>query len=199
MTDPTQSFEDPELLTWGSHLHLLKKLFAQDEIKSVIEFGGGNFSTPFFVDNCDRVLSVEHDSKWAEMMKEKYGQRGNLEVVDWKYNDRNPYAPDEVGFNVGFFRTDIYLDKYPPEKFDLMFIDGPHETRAPCFNKAAKWADDIRPRHFVLHDAESWDNYRYDTLEIPEGYELTIDKVHPSGKPLEAWAALITSKKDLLL
>ena len=59
-----------EFDNYGSHLRVFEKVFATFETKKVLEFGLGQFSTPFFVNHAELVVSVEQESKeWYERIK----------------------------------------------------------------------------------------------------------------------------------
>ena len=63
---------------YSTHLPFLEKIFSLIEKPNlVIEFGMGNYSTNFFIQNSNKVESIEMQSKeWYDNMYEKVKQYG---------------------------------------------------------------------------------------------------------------------------
>ena len=61
-----------------SHVPIFKKMFETFDINSVFEYGIGLHSTPIFIDNCEKVLSIEMNTHslgsqtWYEKVVEDY-------------------------------------------------------------------------------------------------------------------------------
>jgi predicted O-methyltransferase YrrM len=58
--------------TYASHLPVLRRLFQGAEIRTVLEFGGGLYSTPWFLKHLPpngRLNTVERDPEWAEKVR----------------------------------------------------------------------------------------------------------------------------------
>lgn len=53
---------------YGTHLPVLRQI--TEGIKTVLELGGGDYSTPFFLGlPIERLVTVEPDASWAERIK----------------------------------------------------------------------------------------------------------------------------------
>ena len=138
-----------EFDNYSSHLLVFDKIFAGFEIKKVLEFGMGRYSTTFFVEHCESVTSVEQESQqWYETMK------AEINSPNWYH----------------FFQSDprLLFEHFDAanEKFDLVFSDGAAQTRSLVANLAMErnvpWV--------VLHDAEKIWYYRWNLLNIPSNY-----------------------------
>lgn len=135
---------------YSTHLPFLEKIFSLIEKPNlVIEFGMGNYSTNFFIQNSNKVESIEMQSKeWYDNMYEKFKT----------YDNWSPFmfiGPDE-------YKKHNFL------KPDLCFVDGHGNTRPECVNLMI----DLGCPIIIAHDTETatygWDrvnqqNYkRYD-------------------------------------
>ncbi len=99
---------------YSTHLPFLEKIFSLIEKPNlVIEFGMGNYSTEFFIQNSNKVESIEMQSKeWYDNMHEKFKT----------YDNWSPFmfiGPDE-------YKKHNFL------KPDLCFVDGHGNTRPEC-------------------------------------------------------------------
>jgi hypothetical protein len=134
---------------YGSHLAVLEKIFTVFEVKSVLEFGLGDFSTSFFVTHSRLVVSVEQESReWHEKIKAK------INSENW----HSVFQPDprEV------FR---HFDA-AGQRFDLIFSDGLATTRCLVANMAMERNVPL----VLLHDAEKIWYYQWNLLDIPANY-----------------------------
>lgn len=132
---------------WGAHLEVLKKIFLENKIKSVLEFGMGHFSTEFFLLNNCQVTSIEmQDQSWFIKMRDSIGKN-----INW-----NPLLI------LGAYKS---LQKPIPENtFDLAFIDGHLDSRPDCINFCFGKVPII-----VAHDFEC-PVYKWDRIEQPINY-----------------------------
>ncbi len=138
-----------EFDNFASHLPIFEKVFATVEIKKVLEFGLGKFSTPFFVKHAELVVSVEQESKeWYERIKAQ-NNSANWHPV---------FQPD----------PQIVFEQFDAknENFDLVFSDGAAETRCLVANLAMKRNVPV----VVLHDTEKVWHYQWNLLSIPANY-----------------------------
>jgi hypothetical protein len=134
---------------YASHLHVFEKVFTTFEIHKVLEFGLGTYSTQFFADRADVVVSVEQESKeWYEEM------RAQITSANW-----HPiFQPDpRVVFE--------HFDK-KNQHFDLVFSDGAAVTRCLIANMAMERNVPV----VVLHDVEQVWYYSWNLLNIPASY-----------------------------
>lgn len=133
--------------TWGSHLYLFEKFFDVTNVKNIIEFGCGYFSTEYLSYNCDKLISIETDEKYLNEISIKCRHRKNV-MFFYEYPDK--------------------LDELLVKKPDLVFVDAKKEKRVPL----AQWALDNNIEYIVLHDIEKPEVYHWDRLVIPEGYYI---------------------------
>jgi len=134
---------------YASHLPILEKVFATFEIKKALEFGLGQFSTPFLVDHAEVVVSVEQESKeWYERIKAQI-HSGNWHPI---------FQPDP---RVVFEHFDANN-----QHFDLVFSDGAAETRCLVANLAMERNVPM----VILHDTEKIWYYKWNLLSIPANY-----------------------------
>jgi len=121
---------------FGSHLPLLEEIFKLKKINNVIEFGCGDFSTPFFIQNCSSVTSIEMQTdEWFHKMSNQFKNSPN-----WKgFLSIGPHE---------FTRLNIY------KKVDLCFVDGHGDSRPDVINFMQIYSD-----IFVAHDTETFTYY----------------------------------------
>jgi len=135
-------FSTPRALNdYATHVPILIALARRREIRSVLEFGCGNYSTLTFLNrsafpHLERLHSIENDASWAPTIQEaaQDDDRWTLQLV-----------------NGEIFETTSDLDLEP---FDLILIDDSKtsEQRAATIRAiAAK-----QPQHpwIVIHDFE---------------------------------------------
>ncbi len=152
--DNNMEFDD-----YSSHLAVFEKIFAAFEVKSVLEFGLGNFSTPFFATHSRLVVSVEQESReWYEKIKAK------INSENW----HPVFQPDPREI----FR---HFDA-AGQRFDLVFSDGLATTRCLVANMAMERNVPL----VLLHDAEKIWYYQWNLLNIPANYSR-FDFRHQQG------------------
>jgi hypothetical protein len=95
-------------IEWGSAASISKedwgeivKLLGQHGIGSILEFGAG-FSTKKFCDSGIKIVSLETNARWAEIVS---GKCPKAKIVLW---DNKEFPKEEVGNG----------------RFDLVFVDG---------------------------------------------------------------------------
>lgn len=137
-----------DLDAYGTHLPVLERVFEAVKVRSVLEFGCGNYSTAFFVSRCERVTAIEQQSHAVfEIMGRKYAENDQLTLL---------YLP-------GVGRGPEYLREYQGS-FDLVFVDGDAESRTHCVNEAFEKTGLI-----VAHDTED-KRYSWDRVQKPDGW-----------------------------
>jgi hypothetical protein len=138
-----------EFNNYSSHLSVFEKILNSFKTDSVLEFGLGEYSTPFFAQRCRFVVSIEQESKdWFEKIKAKINAPAWYPVFQ-----RDPKAVFKYFDDKG-------------TKFDLVFSDGLTETRCLVANMAIERNVPI----VVLHDVEKIWYYRWNLLNIPANY-----------------------------
>lgn len=135
---------------YSTHLNLLKDLYSRFSPKTVLEFGLGEYSTPFFIQGSDKVVSIEmQQDTWYYGIYELYKHHENWEPV----------------LNIGCDFESAVPDTY----FDLVFVDGHGDCRPECINYMFNRASII-----VTHDYEA-ETYGWDRINVPSGYTFEID------------------------
>jgi len=135
-------FATPRALNdYATHVPVLIGLARMRQIRNVLEFGCGYYSTLTFLNRAafphlERLHSVENDSSWSETISEvtKYDKRWSLQLVDGEIADT--------------------VSKLDLEKFDLILIDDSKTStqRAATIRAVAN----KRPQHpwIAIHDFE---------------------------------------------
>lgn len=134
---------------YGSHLLVFEKLFETIRIGSILEFGMGLYSTPFFARHCDFLASVEQESmEWY---------RKTVDAV--KSPNWSPHFEAD---------PDVIFEQYDRQnvRFDLVLSDGMASTRCRVANLALRRGVPF----VVLHDAEKISYYNWNLLDIPAEY-----------------------------
>ena len=114
----------------------------------VFEYGSGG-STVFFAQRVKKVISVEHNPEWYQVVKETLNE---LKIFNVEYNLKEPEKAereadccDPRSYSSGFqnkfdrmsFREYVkVIDNYPDEYFDLVLVDG--RARPYCIMHAYK-------------------------------------------------------------
>lgn len=166
---------------YGSHLTVLKFIFEQiDKPKLAIELGMGIFSTPFLIDHCDRLISIEQqDVEWYDKISKKY--------VD-DVESTNKWLPNFAQhFNFAFNLA---------KNYDFAFVDG------AAYFRAASVAEFMRidVPVIVLHDSNlGW--YGFGTLDQPAkdfGYfDYGFEWDHPNTRVFTTNKKLIDAIQNL--
>lgn len=84
---------EPTSDPYSTHLPVLREVLTAERPKRILEFGGGDYSTPLLLEHAEELVVVETDPKWRRRLAETYPQ---AQVV--------PRRPS-------------------PARFDLVFID----------------------------------------------------------------------------
>jgi predicted O-methyltransferase YrrM len=120
----------------ATHLPILESLFAKYDIKDVLEFGCGLFSTPFFNERA-RTTSIEMQHKiWFEKVREAL-----------------PKADLRLALGPETWRELIPKFKV---RYDLIFVDGHGDSRPECM-EWAKNRTDLIVAHDTEHPYYGWD------------------------------------------
>jgi hypothetical protein len=120
---------------------------------SVFEFGSGG-STVFFTRRARRVVAVEHDARWREVVVARLAAL-RLRTAEIHLRPPEPATPGEVGDPdaylsdlPGSFRSYARaIDEYPEQSFDLVLVDG--RSRPSCVKHACPR---VAPGGFLLLD-----------------------------------------------
>ena len=144
-----------QLDPYGSHIPTFDRIFAKNDIKTVLEFGGGDHSTPYFIEKGCTVHSIEMQSE------------------EW-YNhiiERNPTAIVELCLGKDDWKN--LFDGSFNDHYDLIFVDGHLDSRPECANWAKDHTDII-----VLHDTEAH-CYGWNRLQLNDWHKFEDTDNHP--------------------
>ena len=80
-------FDMGELTSYTNHISHFKELFSMTKVDTFLEFGCG-YSTKYFIDNCEKVISVEFqtdgtDLEWMEKCRLMFADCENWEGIDY--------------------------------------------------------------------------------------------------------------------
>jgi hypothetical protein len=141
----------------------IKSILTPDFI--VFEYGSGG-STLFFAENCQRVISVEHDVKWFDLVRSALAKKQvnncDLQLIlpeptvisSGSFDDPECYADEDYkGYN--FYRYVSSIDSFPDEFFDLVVVDG--RARPSCVIHARP---KIKIGGYLLLDDSERDSYQ---------------------------------------
>jgi predicted O-methyltransferase YrrM len=118
---------------------------------SIFEYGSGG-STLFFARRAHSVISVEDNALWLGRVRQRIAELG-LTNVDLRHR------PFDFSTAIDFDKSD-YLNSIPPEKFDIILVDGSEENvqvRPQCFHHAENF---VREGGIIVVD----DSWRYEQL-----------------------------------
>ncbi|MFW5794575.1 MAG: hypothetical protein ACOCV1_03720 [Bacillota bacterium] len=152
-----------------THKPILQKIITDFNIKSILEFGMGNYSTKMFLEYCNEVVSIEmQDSNWYDVISEKYK------------DDKKLTALLKLGEET-FLEYVNNLNR----KFDLVFVDGHGHSRweqiNSCFDKTSI---------ISAHDTES-KIYKWYNVNLPDSwYWIDIKNENP-------WTSIISNDLKL--
>ena len=146
------------LKDYATHIPILIGLARLREVRSVLEFGCGHYSTLTFLNasafpNLERLHSIENDDSWAQTIEDAAGSdsRWRLQLVKGEISESVP---------------DLDL-----ESFDLILIDDSKisEQRAATIRAVAA----KEPKHpwIVIHDFE-FEEYRRAASAFPHRYRF---------------------------
>jgi hypothetical protein len=117
----------------------------------------GLYSTPFFVAQCRKVISVEmQDEKWFESIIQKVSSPNFKPILS--------LGPTDA----------CRLLKSSEDKFDLIFVDGHGDSRYNAVNEAFDKTDVI-----VMHDTETPLYFWNRIIVHPGWYWIDFKKYNP--------------------
>jgi hypothetical protein len=155
---------------YSTHMEHIRKIYSLiEKPKYVVEFGCGNYSTEFLINNSGRGISIEmQSSDWYNNIKNKFKYHSHWEFAEaigpWEFSD-------------SLFKENI----------DLSFVDGHGDTRPECINLMMEKGCPI----IISHDTEE-PCYGWERVETNNEYKrLDFKKYHP-------WTTLWTTDINLL-
>ena len=151
---------------------------------SILEFGSGR-STVWLGNRCTKIISIEHDIKWAEKIK----KLNSISCIDLKLVV--PIIKSDTSKEYDF-ESYIYLD-YPLNaniKFDVIVIDG--LFRGHC----AKLATEIiAPNGLIIIDNINWylPSHSVSPSSIPFDGKPINDQWEFFYQKTKSWRRILTS------
>jgi predicted O-methyltransferase YrrM len=142
---------------YSTHLPVFETLFMAKRYSKILEFGMGFGSTPFLLNHCDSLTSIEMQSEqWFQNVYEKLNH-------ETKWRSFLALGPFE------FQKNNVINEKY-----DLVFVDGHGDSRPEVINSFFNKCDTI-----VTHDFETL-SYRWDLIQQPSDYiRIVYTKLNP--------------------
>lgn len=165
--------------TCSSHMPIQLEFIKKFNPQNILELGVGYYSTKLYLDNCEKVTSVESDSdEWLLLMKEFYSNYKN-----WNH------------IKISGLKEVCDYIKYRNEVFDVIFVDG-DEFRAEETNFAFNFANTI-----IGHDTQHFfrDNYK-----IPNEFhkidftKFNVSYGHSAGYDHKPWTTMFTKDENVL-
>ncbi len=159
-----------KMKTKDTHLPILTELFKMKDVQTVLEYGMGYGSTPFFFDKCKTVVSVEmQNEEWFHKISSSFIKKGFTPLL-----------------SIGpFSYRDLPVDALE-ERYDLIFVDGHGSSRWDVINDSFGKTDII-----VAHDTQE-KGYSWDRVLLPEGWEW-IDI-----RDYSVWTSVITRDEKVI-
>jgi len=156
---------------YSTHLPILEAIKEwHGEFKNVLEFGMGMYSTPYLVNNCKILKSIETDSKeWFKRIKDL------IKADNWE-----PLVKIGPRSEMDFYQSikEIY--------WDLILVDG----AAECRSSSAQISQDISSV-VVCHDSDEPSD-RYQDVLLKDGW-IWLDI-----KDYVKWTGVITGNIELI-
>ena len=163
--------------TIESHLPILERIFKIKPINTVLEFGMGMGSTPFFLNNAKHLTSIEMQSKeWYDRVVDNYGHyshfKPHIALGPYAYADVTLEPPYDLIFvdGHGDSRWKVINDMF--NHTSLMVI---HDTQQPSYG----WDKVVRPKFWSwmdIREQPTWTTVLTCDMEISEGFLPTYDK-----------------------
>ncbi len=134
----------------------------------VFEYGQGG-STIFFSKRVKKLISVEHDRLWYQLVKKVINKNNirNCELIcveperclatlNNNFMDPRNYASGDARYKNMHFETYVKtIELFPDESFDLVFIDG--RARPSCILHSRS---KVRPGGFIMLDNSERERYQ---------------------------------------
>lgn len=184
-----RSFRDEQTLTrkslpWLSYPAIS---FLQKNVRpefQIFEFGSGA-STLFFANHCQQVYTVEHDTIWAQKVRQSL-QASTMHncklrciagMVEVDNSRRSLYGSASEGWTTYTFENYVKaIDEHPDKTFDLVLVDG--RARSACVLHAIK---KVRPGGILVLDNSERPQYQTAISEVPREW-ARFDFPGPSAR-----------------
>jgi len=136
---------------YGSHLGMLKIIFKAFKIKTALEFGMGDHSTKFFLDQGCELFSVEQQNiEWFAKCNKKFGDNKKWASLFLPF----PEKIEDITYRINL---------------DFVFVDGHNLSRANCVNFMFG-----KCKLIAAHDFEKKRFYHWQNIIIPPDYRKIV-------------------------
>ncbi len=170
----------------------------------VFEYGTGG-SSVFFLKHGAKLMSVEHDTEWAERVRK---QLASAHSENWKLflvppepmSEAIPVSPDNPADyasahpayqQMSFRKYAEAIDAYPDSSFDIVLVDG--RSRPSCYRHAHQ---KVKPGGLLILDNSERTRYRFvhDDLRRRKWARQCFPGPGPFGKKF--WETCVWRKPD---
>ncbi|MFH1231541.1 MAG: hypothetical protein V1709_08620 [Planctomycetota bacterium] len=149
----------------GSHLPVFDIVFACAHIKRVVEFGMGDWSTPYLIGKGVELFSVDNEQRWIDKFVDPKNTKHKGYCYTWET------------------MKDVLDKELAGQFFDLIFVDGHYRSRLSCAEKSWHRAEII-----MWHDTQGAP-YSWDKVKIAPEYKEIVFKF------CNAWTTVWTNNK----
>jgi hypothetical protein len=139
-----------------------------DRNSEVLEIGGGN-STVFLSRIVKKLVTIEHNLEWAEIVRSKVDVLDSdwtLYVVEPNWPQQHPFFPAENGQFNDYVR---FISTLSDNQFDVILIDGRDRVRSSVASIPKLKKGGI----LLIHDF--WNRKKYHSLLNLSEIELVVD------------------------
>ena len=180
--------------TWGSNQAVLKGVLETAHVDTAIECGCGNYSTPLLRAYVRQLVTIEHDTRWAERVQDDYPPSPRHSwLLRPLIGVKNPTPASElsVGTVAGIDSMYAIISQGLPS-YDLLFVDTYRAARCAAIRNLLPKAQML-----VLHDVEesSYEYYQFQEI-MPLLEDWHAYEHRPTGKKVNGhiipWTALYT-------
>ena len=162
----------PETSGYASHLGILGEVCDVLKPRDAIEFGCGYHSTPYLLDRCEELLSIELNREWLYKVEERLTESQRKRWV------RMPITNELL----------VWLMPGVMHETGLVLVDGADYRARKDVAQACMLFQTARV--VVCHDSERME-YNYDQVMLPEGWQcIRIEEEMP-------WTSVYTTDGGL--
>jgi hypothetical protein len=149
--DPDNPFENYQVNPYATHLPVLEELVPHN--CTAVEFGCGLHSTPFLLERCSYVLSIEMQKpEWIDTVHEHLDKNSPSLVHRWRgISLQGPWR---------------FLGAEYPPKIDFALVDGHKASRCWVVNFLMQ----LRVPIIVAHDTNAR-GYGWEHVVVQDGYQ----------------------------
>ena len=159
--------------TTSSHVPILLEFINKFKPVSIIEFGGGIFSTSIFSKFCKHVTTVEHNAEWVLFLRKKFEGMQQVKILQMDS------------------QTILHNFVNVLKKYDLSFIDTQNKVRASLIQLSTRFTDNI-----ICHDAQAPFLKKIRVIGFKRvNFKQTPYKYKNGSRP---WTSLFTKNKEVL-